>query len=344
MLIIKEKHWAAGMQSFAQNIFTANAKFHGERSMQSGTKWMGRLSFFALVLGCAVSYSNNSFSQERFSPFVPSNETNVERMVKLANLRPNDLVMDLGSGDGRIVMAAARSATGVRGIGVDIDADLVNKSNAEAKALGLANRVRFIHQNAFDADIKEADVIFMWLFPELMRLLRPKILAEAKPGARLVAATWDMGNWPVDATDDQPGTPTIRMWVVPARVEGEWEWEVPIRGVNRRYVSLLEQRIQNVEGAVRIGARREPLTNMLLRGDNLQFVLRLTLAGQGYVSHSFVGRVLGDRIEGTVAIQLSKPGSDDEMENIRLPWVARRPAKPLYFTPTGTNLIQENWR
>ncbi|MSQ50967.1 MAG: methyltransferase domain-containing protein [Betaproteobacteria bacterium] len=286
-----------------------------------------------------LAFTLTGFAQERFSPFVPSNEVNVERMVKIANLRAGETVMDLGSGDGRIVIAAAQAQSGVRGIGVDIDAELVQKSNADANRQGLADRVRFEHRNAFDADLRNADVIFMWLFPELMRLLRPKILAEAKPGARIVAATWDMGNWPVDAADDLAGAPTIRMWIVPARIEGEWEWEVPVRGESFQYGALFEQRIQQVEGAVRMGVRRELLTNVHLRGDTLQFTLRMTLPKLGYVTQTYVGRVQGDRIEGTAMVQMSRPGDEDAIEEIRIPWRARRPTLPRYFAPTGTKLL-----
>ncbi|MFM9967860.1 MAG: SAM-dependent methyltransferase [Burkholderiales bacterium] len=294
-----------------------------------------RCCVFVLLLGLIAP----ALPQERFSPFVPSNEQNVERMVKLANLRPGETVMDLGSGDGRIVFAAARAQANIRGIGVEIDADLVTKSNAASKAQGLADRVRFEHRNAFDADLRNADVIFMWLFPELMRLLRPKIMAEAKPGARIVAATWDMGSWPVDATDDLPGAPAIRMWIVPARVDGEWEWEVPIRSQNFTYTGLLEQRMQQAEGAIRMGVRRELLTNVHLRGEILQFTLRMTLPKLGYVSQTYVGRVLGDRIEGSVSIQYPKPGDDETMEEFRVPWNAKRSMRPRYFSPTGTNLL-----
>jgi len=302
------------------------------------TIWPATLPAFFIAMIGGLFAAAPIQAQERFSPFVPSNQENVERMVRLANLRPGDTVMDLGSGDGRIVMTAVQSLSGVRGVGVEINAELVDKATDAAQAQGLGNRVRFLHQNAFDADLRQADVIFMWLFPELMRLLRPKILAEARPGTRVVTASWDLGNWPVDAADDVPGAPTIRMWVVPARIDGEWEWDLSLRGQTRRYQSLFEQRIQQVEGAIRIGARRESISNVLLRGDTLQFTLRMTLPGMGYVSHTFAGRMLDDRIEGTVKVQMAKRGSDDEMEEVVLPWTARRPARPGYFAPTGTNL------
>src|SRR5207253_126073 len=125
-------------------------------------------------------------AQEVFSPFVGSQPDNVERMVRLAKLKAGDVVVDLGSGDGRIVFAAAKSNPKVRGWGVDLDARLVKDSNEAARKAGLANRVEFFQQNVFDADLSKVDVIFMWLFPELQRLLRTKILAEARPGTRVV--------------------------------------------------------------------------------------------------------------------------------------------------------------
>src|SRR5688572_29080405 len=115
-------------------------------------------------------------SQERFSLFVPSNPESVERMLTLAGLRDDDVVIDLGSGDGLIPLTAARMNPRLQGRGVDIDAKLVEKANQQARSEGLADRVRFEHRNAFDADLRESTVVTMWLFPELMRLLRPVIL------------------------------------------------------------------------------------------------------------------------------------------------------------------------
>src|SRR5688572_20057647 len=134
-----------------------------------------RRSFLTLVTAATAWHALVARAQERFSPFVGSNPENVKRMVDLAEPRSGETVIDLGSGDGRIVFEAVERRPGVRGIGVDINAELVQKSNAAAKAKGLADRARFMHQNAFDADLANVDVIFMWLFPELMRLLRPKI-------------------------------------------------------------------------------------------------------------------------------------------------------------------------
>src|SRR5918997_5403714 len=181
-----------------------------------------RRSFLSLVTAASAWHGVIARAQERFSPFVGSNPENVRRMVELAAPRSGETVIDLGSGDGRIVFAALEGRPGVQGLGVDINAELVQKSNAAAKAQGLADRVRFMHQNAFDADLGKVDVIFMWLFPELMRLLRPKILAQARPGTRVVTATWDLGSWQADAVDDNGGYPSIPKWKRPGRIGGGW--------------------------------------------------------------------------------------------------------------------------
>ncbi|MFN0161570.1 MAG: SAM-dependent methyltransferase [Burkholderiales bacterium] len=298
-----------------------------------------RRSFLALVASAAALRAGFTSAQERFSPFVGSNLDNVRRMVELAALRAGDTVIDLGSGDGRIVFAALQSRPDVRGIGVDINAELVQKSNAAALERGFADRVRFLHQNAFDADLSKVDVIFMWLFPELMRLLRPKILAQARPGTRVVAATWDLGTWPPDMIDDPGGGASlIRRWVVPARVEGGWQWDATIGGVTHRFSALFEQRMQHAEGAVRVGNRRELLQHVVLRGDALQFGIRMTLRGSGYIGMHLTGRVRGDTIEGTIQAQVPRPGDDEAMDDISLPWRARRVANPGFFGFTGTDL------
>jgi hypothetical protein len=306
---------------------------------------LSRRSFLSLATAAVAWRALAARAQERFSPFVGSDPENVRRMVELAALKPGDTVIDLGSGDGRIVFAAVKAQAGVRGLGVDINAELVKNSNAAARQQGLADRVQFFHQNAFDADLSKVDVIFMWLFPELMRLLRPKILAEARPGTRVITATWDLGSWTPDAVDDRGGTATaIRKWIVPARVEGAWEWQAVLGGRTHRFDALFdEQRMQQLEGVMRVGNRREIMHNVILRGDSLQFTLRMTLPGTGYSQLAFTGRVMGDAIEGTIDAQIPRPGAppgeqDEAMESVRVPWRARRSVAIGYFAPTGTDI------
>ena len=282
----------------------------------------------SLVLALCASPAT---AQERFSPYVPSDQENVERMLKLAQLRDDDVVVDLGSGDGRIVLTAARMNKKLRGWGVDIDEKLVRESNATARARGVADRVQFFHRNAFDADLREATVIAMWLWPEMQLLLRPLILAQARPGTRIVTNLWDLGSWRPDEEDLEPQR--VVMWIVPARVAGNWSWELPLAGRRVAYAAIKEQHFQVVEGVVRAGNRRELLQDVKLRGEDISFTLMMTLEDVGFVRHAFRGKVRGDAIVGTASVSLPP-----HEKTIELPWRATRKESSAYFEPTGTNV------
>ena len=287
---------------------------------------IGRTLLLSLALATAAAQA-----QERFSPYVPSDQDNVERMLKLAKLRDDDVVVDLGSGHGRIVLTAARMNRKLRGWGVDVDEKLVGESNATARARGVADRVQFFHRNAFDADLREATVIAMWLWPEMQRMLRPVILAQARPGTRIITNLWDLGSWLPDEEDLEPQR--VAMWIVPARVAGYWSWELPFGGRRVAYATIKEQRFQVVEGVVRAGNRRELLHDVKLRGEDISFTLMMTLEDVGFVRHAFRGKVRGDVIVGTASVSL--PPHDKTLE---LPWRATRTETSAYFEPTGTNV------
>ena len=271
-------------------------------------------------------------SQERFSLFVASTPESVERMLTMVGLRDDDVVVDLGSGNGLIPLTAARMNPRLRGRGVDIDPKLVEQSNERARSEGVADRVRFEHLNAFDADLREATVVTMWLFPELMSLLRPVILERARPGTRVVTSTWDLGSWQPDQMSND-GT-AIYMWIVPARISGGWDWDLNVAGRPFRYASVVDQHFQKVEGVVRAGDRREVLNEMTLRGDDITFMLNITLDGLGLTRHEFSGKVNGDQIVGTVKVTPSGQATQT------LPWRARRTERSRYFAPTGTAMFQ----
>jgi hypothetical protein len=285
----------------------------------------------ALALSIALAGATAAaLAQERFSLYVPTDPAQVERMIKLANIRDGDVVVDLGSGDGRLVLMAAGKNPKVRGWGVDINEELVRKSNEAAAEQGLADRAQFYHKNVFDADLREVSVIKMWLYPELMRMLRPKILKEARPGTRVVTHTWDLGSWAPDATDNE-GLAKVFLWIVPARVEGYWNWELPIGELKHKYAAIMEQRFQTAEGVVRSANRRGIFDGVKLQGEELAFTLAMTLDGAGFVHHAFVGKVRGDRIDGTVAVRVN--GS----EPVDLPWRATRTRNTAYFDPAGVD-------
>ena len=288
---------------------------------------MHRRTCLSLILSAVIT--TVAHAQERYSPFVPTEESDVVRMLKLANVGPGDVVFDLGSGDGRIVLEAARMNGEAFGRGIEMDPKLVAESNARAKQAGLADRVQVLHQNAFDADLKEATVITMWLWPEVMLMLRPKILAEATPGTRVVTRMWDLGSWPPDekATDGI----ALFKWIVPARVGGAWDWTLNLRDDrSASYSAILDQRYQSVEGFVRSGSRRAQLNDVKLKGDDISFSLLLSFEDKRIVRHQFRGKVKGDTIEGTVSV-LQEP-YDTAVE---LPWRAQRAARSAYFAPTG---------
>ncbi len=273
-------------------------------------------------------------AQERFSLFVPSDQANVERMLKLADLRDDDVVVDLGSGDGRIVITAALMNRNLTGWGVDIDEKLVKQATLEAQKQGLSSRVRFVHGNAFDADLSGVTVISMWMWPEIQRMLRTKILAEARPGTRVVTNLWNMGDsWIADKIDSDGMT--VHMWVVPAKIAGNWNWELPVAGSKRAYAAVLEQQFQKAEGVVRVGGRRGVFDSMELRGEDIAFRLGMTIDGLGYARHEFRGKVRGDTIIGTARVAVSKKGKDEDEEVFDLPWRATRAAMSAYFAPTG---------
>lgn len=289
-----------------------------------------------LVTLLAVCAEIPIWTQERFSFFAASSPESVERMLTLARLRDDDVVVDLGSGDGLIPLTAARMNPRLRGRGVEIDANLVEKSNRQAKSDGVADRVRFEHLNAFDVDLRDATVVTMWLYPELMRLLRPIILERAAPGTRVLTSTWNLGTWQADETDqvDMDGSP-IYLWIVPARVAGAWEWDLSVASRQFRYSSFVEQQFQKIEGVARAGDRREVLEAMTLRGADIAFALNVTLDGVGLTKHEFSGRVENDHIVGTVIV------TPADQPPTTLPWRARRSERSEYFAHTGTAMFQK---
>ena len=282
-----------------------------------------------LVTILATLAAVSARSQERFSFFAPSNPESVGRMLTLAELRDDDVVIDLGSGDGLIPLTAARMNPRLQGRGVDIDAKLVEQANQRARSEGFADRVRFEHRNAFDADLRDATVVTMWLFPELMRLLRPVILERARPGTRVLTSTWDLGTWQPDRVDEG-----VFLWIVPARVAGIWDWDVSVAGKRLRYASIIEQHFQKVEGVVRAGDRREVLEAATLRGSNIAFTLNITLDRLGLTHHEFSGKVDGDQIVGTAKL------TPRDQEAVTVQWRARRGGRSDYFAPTGTAMFQ----
>jgi ribosomal protein L11 methylase PrmA len=148
-------------------------------------------------------------------PYVPTPEPVVEKMLELAKVGPNDMVYDLGSGDGRIVITAAKKH-GARGIGVDIDPERVREARENAKAAGVSDRVQFKEGDLFKMDLTGATVVTLYLLPEVNMKLRPKLLNELRPGTRIVSHSFDMGDWAPEEKVQVEGR-TIYYWTIPEK-------------------------------------------------------------------------------------------------------------------------------
>jgi len=155
---------------------------------------------------------------DKDAPYVATDQRIVRRMLEVANVTENDVVYDLGSGDGRIPLTAA-TEFGARGVGIEIDPDLVAKSRAKAEAAGVTDRVEFRQQDLFETDVSDATVVALYLWPEINVKLRPKLLRQLEPGDRIVSHDFRMGEWEpdrvVDAGPDKTGQATIYLWTVP---------------------------------------------------------------------------------------------------------------------------------
>jgi SAM-dependent methyltransferase len=234
-------------------------------------------------------------------PFVPTPYVVIEEMLRLANVTAQDFVMDLGSGDGRVLITAAKKF-GARGIGVDLDGDLVAESIEAASAAGVADRVQFLQQDLFKTDISKATVITMYLLPGVMLRLRP-LLLDLKPGTRLVSHDFRLADWNPDVTT-QIRKNTF-LWIVPAKVAGKWEMKINLPGADQsaaaHVVQLdLRQKYQEIDGIARFNGRHAQIWEPRLSGDRLNFVMVDDRDRENEASLYFEGRVSGDVIEGRV--------------------------------------------
>lgn len=229
---------------------------------------------FALSLLCLLSFSapalSNESSQEPVAldvPYVPTPDTVVYRMLELADLQPDDYLIDLGSGDGRIVIAAARDWNVKKGYGIDIDPQRVDEARMNARYAKVDERVSFERDNIFEMDFSDADVLTMYLLPQINLDLRPLILERLRPGTRVVSHSFDMGEWRADESIEVHKR-YVYKWIVPARLAGSWQ----LTKADGSTLSLeLEQKFQFVEGQAKSGDKVFPLAFSALRGKDFRF-------------------------------------------------------------------------
>jgi len=236
-------------------------------------------------------------------PWVPTPDRIITRMLQMADTTNRDLVVDLGSGDGRIPIAAAREF-GARGIGVEFDANLVELSIRSAAKQGVADRVSFLRQDLFQTDLFEATVIALYVSQDMMDKLRPKLLA-LKPGTRVVSHQYTLGDWEPDEQAIAERR-NAYLWVVPARVEGTWRLWL----AGDSYEVRLQQTHQMLKGSAEFRAKQSPVFSAWLRGERIRFAF----VDRNGNPRSFLGRVGGDTMEG-----LSSTHGEPDMA-----WTARR--------------------
>ena len=227
-------------------------------------------------------------------PYVPTPQVTVDEMLRLAGVGPEDFVIDLGSGDGRIVVTAAKKF-GARGLGVDIDWRLVAQAEENARQAGVADRAKFVEQDLFLTDLGQASVITTYLLSFVMLKLRPRLL-ELKPGTRIVSHDFDFGDWRPDRKTSI--RKNVFLWIVPARVAGRWRARLDLPPIERLLELEVMQRYQEVSAHARLNGVPAPVWDMAIAGDRLSFVVVDSTDRDDEASLYFEGRVAGDVMEG----------------------------------------------
>lgn len=249
------------------------------------------------------------------SPFVPTNLATVNAMLRVANVSASDYVIDLGSGDGRILIAAARQY-GARGMGVDLDPQLIRESLENARMAGVADRVTFQQRDLFDTDIGKASVVTLYLLPEVNLKLRPRLLAELRPGTRIVSHGFGLGEWQPDLKLSVRGTGSeVFLWVVPAPIAGTWRARVGAEDGTPHLDIEFTQRFQEVEAVARREGKVAHIRDVRLDGDRLSFVL--INDADHFHRQYFEGRVKGSVVEGTVRGGGSAPRKELQWRAVR---------------------------
>jgi hypothetical protein len=258
-----------------------------------------------LALAVALAAPLAAAAQVDAGPYVPSPSLIVDEMLALGAVRADDYLIDLGSGDGRIPIVAARRF-GARGFGVEIKPELVKLANENAARAGVADKVRFERRDLFETDLSQATVVTLYLLPGIVTKLVPKILAEMKPGTRVVSHDYPLAPWTpdrfvqFDAEEKVAISGTTRtvlyLYTVPARVAGEWRLELPAAIAKQPARLAITQHPVGAKGSVTIGNRVIALNEVKVDGETVRF----SIPGLGPAGKPLVleGKARGDAIEG----------------------------------------------
>lgn len=261
-----------------------------------GTTLLARRSawVFCLLLVAFSVFARAQEAKEEFQPqvgqkgkdvvWVPTPQALVDKMLEMAKVTPDDFLMDLGSGDGRTVITAAKRGT--RALGIEYNPDMVELSQRNATQEGVSDKATFMKADLFETDLSKATVITMFLLPSINMKLRPKIL-DLKPGTRIVSNSFTMEDWEADETAtvdaEDSSWNTALLWIVPAKVDGVWKLA--------QGELTLKQEFQNFSGSLRSGGKTVPISEGKLNGTEISFS-----AGNA----RYTGSVNGNSIQGSV--------------------------------------------
>jgi SAM-dependent methyltransferase len=282
-----------------------------------------RLFFFSILFGAAATVSAQSWAWDDGTvPFVVTPDAVVERMLYLAQPKAGERLVDLGSGDGRIVIEAAKRF-GAKGLGVDIDASLVKLATENAKRAGVEALASFEVRDLFETDLHGVSVVTMYLLPEVNLKLLPRFIDQLKPGARIVSHDYDLGPWPFDEMIELGlaekmvgplGRSRVFLWVVPADARGRWVAELPELG--GRWQFDIGQKFQILDVDARVGGSPMVVRGARLRGEEIRMAVTGVVGGKGR-NVLFRGKITGGGIDGDMRV------SDGDRARI-LPWKASR--------------------
>lgn len=257
-------------------------------------------ALFSLIFFSFLADEANA--QELDVPYVPTPGNVVEKMLEMADVGPGDYVIDLGSGDGRIVIAAAKR--GAYGHGIDIDPKRIKEARENARKAEVEGKVLFVQEDIFKTDFSRANVITMYLLNSVNLQLRSSLLTRLKPGTRVVSHDFDMNDWKPDNYVREE-TSNIYFWLIPAQVKGQWRWKTG----NETFVMTAKQNYQEIRLQIKTGKNVLTVDEAKMHGDRISFTATHPKSDEKYI---FSGRVEENTITGIVQI---RSGSNESTEN-----------------------------
>ena len=268
---------------------------------------MKRLLYSFLFLVSAPLFGQIFLQEKPLDvPYVPSKPEVVATMLRMAQVTKDDVLYDLGCGDGRIVITAAE-LYGTRGVGIDIDPDRIQESKDNAAKANVGHLVKFQEMDLFQADFHEATVVSLYLLTSVNLRLRPNLLAQLRPGTRIVSHNYAMDTWkPDDSTIVMVNETAhnVFLWIVPANVSGTWEGTWTDGSGKGAFGLELEQHFQWPTGMIKMAGLEIPLSDLSLVGSRFQFTSEIDAASEGS-KLAFTGRVTGNEMQGTIEVKRS---------------------------------------